>query len=586
MQQGQLQEALNAAQQACRKYPNDPDAWLTQAAVHAQRFDYGNIIDCCQRVLKLKPRHAVAAFNLGLASQSLGRLEAARDAYQRALEVDPGYAAARINLAAVFCSLGQPDSGLEAAKAALEAAPDQAAAHLALARAYLLADSPQQAIDCLQSAQDRFGNTHEINCQIAICHKGLGHTDKARELLQEITRTHPGFAQGWAELGHIERQAEHYADAATYYERAVRLQPNFELRFNLAYCLYAAERFGPAHKLYEQLLEQDADNPLLHNNLGRLYERLGQIEPAEQHFRRAVELQPRLATAHCNLGRVLLAKKDLAEARRSYQQAIENDAEYYEGHYGLGQTLCELAEPQAAIQAFRDALKCKPDLSEATYYIASLEGRIGADDDHCDYVAGLFDQYAEKFDQELVDRLQYKTPEYLHEALQEQLLQSPAKLNILDLGCGTGLCAPLFKPAAKRLVGMDLSSKMIDKARERGLYDELAVADLLQYLEECDKHYDLILAADVFVYLGNLEPVFVAARQALQQTGIFAFSTETCPGDGYRIQGSGRHAHSKNYIINLAASTGFELLEMTDRELRLEYGKPVAGTVYILKKII
>lgn len=583
LERGHAQDALAAATDADRNNPGNADIQFLLAAIHAQRQDFPRVAECCRKVIKRQPGNAAAHFNLGLAYQSMGNLDLAAGAYRDAIARQPGHPAALVNLAAILLDTGKTDDALSCAEAALAAAPNLPAAHLMKGRAMLLGGQGQAALEHLHDVQRRFGDTPEIGVSIAQCQQALGQVDAARDRLSRVTQAAPGYMPAWVELGHLERQAEHYADAARHYERAARLRPTPDVLFNLAHCLYASDRVEPARKLYHELLEKEPDNILIHNNLGRLYERLGQLESAERHLRRAVELQPGRAIPHCNLGRVLYGQGRYEDAREEYAQAIAADQHYFEGHFGHGQALCELADHAAAIASFKTALGLKPDLQEAKYYIASLGDRTANDMDRHDYVAGLFDQYAEKFDHELVDQLKYRTPGHIFSAVQAVLPTGAQAYDILDLGCGTGLCAPLFRPIANRLVGVDLSSKMIDKARERDLYDELAVDDVTAFMHRQGHTYDLVIAADVFVYIGELSATFQAARGTLRSGGYFVFSTETCPGEGFKIRGSGRHAHSKPYVHALASGCGFDLIQEMDCDLRLEYGKPVAGTIYILR---
>ncbi|MBU1191440.1 MAG: tetratricopeptide repeat protein [Gammaproteobacteria bacterium] len=583
LEQGRLDDALSTASEAHKKDPNNADVQFLLAAIHAQRQDYPRVADHCQNVIQLQPSNALAHFNLGLARQSMGDQHSAAEAYRRALDLQPNYPAAHINLTAALLETGHAAEALTCSEAALAAAPNMPAAHLAKGRALLLSGQTQAAFEYLLEIQQRFGQLPDIAINIALCHKALGKSGQARELLNQLKQTSPGYEPVWVELGHLEQKAENYLEAAQHYQRAASIHPKPETLFKLAHCLYAADRIEPAHKLYHQLLEKDPDNPLIHNNLGRLYERLGQLESAERHLRRAVDLQPGHAIPHCNLGRVLYGQGQYEAAREEYDYAITADPDYFEGHFGRGQSLCELGEHAAAIESFKTAHGLKPDLTEAKYYIASLGDQAASEADRHNYVAGLFDHYAEKFDHELVNRLKYSTPEHIFNAAQSVLPTNTSSYDILDLGCGTGLCAPLFRPMARRLVGVDLSGKMIDKARERKLYDDLAVDDITTFMKQAPRSYDLVIAADVFVYIGDLAATFDAARTTLNPAGHFIFSTETCPDDDYKIRGSGRHAHSKHYIYKLATSSGFEIINDTDCDLRLEYGKPVSGTIYLLR---
>ena len=198
-------------------------------------------------------------------------------------------------------------------------------------------------------------------------------------------------------------------------------------------------------------------------------------------------------------------------------------------------------------------------------------------------VARSFDEIADDFDDRLVRRLAYQGPERLA-ALIAGATRADGRLDVLDLGCGTGLCAGFLRPYARRLAGVDLSAGMLGKAAARGLYDHLQAADLLAVLSEAEAGWDLMIAADTFPYLGDLAAVFAGARRALRPGGLFAFSTEACDGEAYLLKGNGRYAHAEGYIERLAGD-GFEIVARENATLRREAASPVAGGFYLLRKI-
>ena len=201
-------------------------------------------------------------------------------------------------------------------------------------------------------------------------------------------------------------------------------------------------------------------------------------------------------------------------------------------------------------------------------------------------VADLFDRYAGTFDEHLRGKLGYRAPELIAAAV-EANRTSGAGMDVLDLGCGTGLCGPLLRPMAKTLVGVDLSPGMIDKARERGVYDRLEVGDLIETLRRSPRAYDLLVAADVFVYLGDLAPTFEAAAAALRPGGLLVFTVEAATkGDRYQLQqASRRYAHSQGYLRRLAGMYGFETCSLTGIEARVDAGRPVSGYLAVLRLV-
>ena len=156
-------------------------------------------------------------------------------------------------------------------------------------------------------------------------------------------------------------------------------------------------------------------------------------------------------------------------------------------------------------------------------------------------------------------------------------------MDIIDRGCGTGLCGLQFRDLARTLTGVDLSPKMLEKARERNVYDNLIVADLATVLRAPGASYDLIIAADVFIYIGDLAPVFDACRAALRTGGLFAFSLEAGEEDvPYILRTSGRYAHATGYIRMLAETAGLKVISHDHVIIRKEITDPIPGYIFVL----
>ena len=197
------------------------------------------------------------------------------------------------------------------------------------------------------------------------------------------------------------------------------------------------------------------------------------------------------------------------------------------------------------------------------------------------YVADVFDVFAQDFDEKLAE-LGYCAPQLLADLVTAHRPDGATALSILDAGCGTGLCGPLLKPLAIRLDGVDLSAGMLEKAAERDLYDELAEAELVGFLNGRKGQYDLVVAADVLCYFGALEEAFAATYACLEKGGSFAFSLETRPEtDRYDLHPSGRYSHGQAYVLDAVRAAGFQVRHYDRAVLRSEYGEEVRGLVLL-----
>lgn len=196
------------------------------------------------------------------------------------------------------------------------------------------------------------------------------------------------------------------------------------------------------------------------------------------------------------------------------------------------------------------------------------------------YVEALFDAFAERFDHQLVENLEYQAPAIL--AKMVGVTERPFD-HMLDLGCGTGLAGPPFRAGVARLTGVDLSTAMLAKAAERGGYDALVHAEAVAFLRETTERFDLIVAADVFSYLGDLGDILAASAEALSDEGLLAFSVEQ--GEtGWRLLPSARYAHGDDYVCAAAGAAGLEVIEHRQTPLRRQADAAIPGGLYVLRK--
>ena len=214
-----------------------------------------------------------------------------------------------------------------------------------------------------------------------------------------------------------------------------------------------------------------------------------------------------------------------------------------------------------------------------------------------EYVVGLYSSFAGRFDDLLVQQLHYRTPTVLRQLLKDTFASSWKKWNrAMDLGCGTGLSGLAYRDCVSGdLIGVDLSPEMIAKARSHGCYEHLLVGDVVsaRALGEATRSLDLVIACDVFVYLGDLSKVFSNVYESLNPNGVFVLSTELLlPTDdervdgapSYRLHACARFAHSKTYIESLSTSTGFTIRKTSQAPIRKNQGKDVQGLLVILQK--
>jgi predicted TPR repeat methyltransferase len=242
----------------------------------------------------------------------------------------------------------------------------------------------------------------------------------------------------------------------------------------------------------------------------------------------------------------------------------------------------------AAVKAYEEVLAIDPDDHGGAAVRIAAMGRGEPPSKAPDaYVETLFDQHAEAFEDILVEQLGYAVPMMVRQRLQTLEL-GPFK-RLLDLGCGTGLTGEALRDMADDITGIDISENMVEIAHEKDLYETLYVAEAEDFLEDNDDEpFDIITATDVLPYLGALEPLFFGAAENLVPGGLLIFSSETLPeatmaGRPYMVGPHQRFAHAETYVRERLAATGFDIVEVTDINVRMQDGNPTPGHLVIAR---
>jgi predicted TPR repeat methyltransferase len=280
------------------------------------------------------------------------------------------------------------------------------------------------------------------------------------------------------------------------------------------------------------------------------------------------------------------------EAAAALKELVERNPNDLQAHQQLGALLKRIGRPAEAEQVLKKAALVEAktyviqaqDLQGIAEFIEASTGNTSTPQTApAAYVTALFDQYADHFDAVLSTSLEYKAPELLLAACRKVHSIELEMLDILDLGCGTGLAGEVFRPFARYLEGVDLSTKMLEVARRKSIYDSLHAADIVPYLQTTAKAWSFVLAADVFVYMGDLDAIFSATRKVLAPGGHFAFTVESSAQADYLLQGVRRYAHSKNYLVRLAIEHQFDVKLFEETSTRLESLKAVQSYLVILR---
>jgi predicted TPR repeat methyltransferase len=482
---------------------------------------------------------------------------------------------------------GRFDQALQAYAAVLRLQPNQFdATHLSgvIARQRGDFDLAAEWISRAIAIDDRQAIAH---CNLGTVLQALGRGAEALDSYDAALGLKPDYPMALFNRGNALRALGRGEAAVDSYARALALQPSYpECWRALAVQQQLLGRFDAALGSAGEALRQrpgDAD-ALLAQGMAR--HGLGEHAAALADYDQALIIRPDFFEAHLNRGIALQRLGRREEGLSAIEAALALRPFDPAGQRQHGHVLRALGQHDAAIAAYRLALEYGegPD-GESAYALAALgAGPVPAAAPGA-YVAALFDRYAQHFDYHLVEELAYEMPRILGQALGRQR-EPDAGADVVDLGCGTGLCAPYLRPHARALTGIDLSAGMLDKAAERGLYDRLGQAELAAFLRDETDAFDVAVAADVFVYIGDLAPAFAAAKTALRAGGLFLFSVEALESDedDFRLRPSGRYAHAVNYLRRLAEEYGFAVLEAQPCAGRREGNEAVAATALVLRR--
>ena len=492
-----------------------------------------------------------------LIDQALGlhrenRLAEAGALYREVLAIAPNHSLAQFNLGTICHAGGDLAEAILSYRQVLQLEPDNFQVLHFLANALGDQGYREEAIVTYQKAIGVDPAQADAHYNLGILHYRQGEQAQALACYQAAVQIDPAHAASLYNLGIIHFERSEYEQAAARYEQALVARPSdVDTLYNLAFTRAKQGQLADAALHYHAAIELAPEDAELHNALGSTLRKLEEPELAEGYYRQAVSLRPDFGSAWTNLATILHVLGRYEEALDCYSQAIE-----------LG------------------------DRTESADYMMAALTDSNRQTSPRGYVRDLFDGYAENFDQSLVGNLEYNVPGLLHKACLAVVGAERCFRNAADLGCGTGLAGVEFRGMVELLSGVDLAEKMVAKAAERGIYDQLVCSDISDFLAAGnDSDFDLVFAADVLIYLGELEDFFRQVRQRLEPDGYLVFSTEILTGAGdYRLQKSGRYAHSEGYIRDLSARYGFTVAGCQEANLRKEKDQWLRGYLVVLRR--
>lgn len=412
-----------------------------------------------------------------------------------------------------------------------------------------------------------------------------GDFETAKSIYQNILSVIPNEVNALHFLGIALHQSGDSNGAIDIMERSISLDPNPQLdRYsNLSRVLLEAGHYEKASEVYIRVLQLSPTNADVHNNFAVLLLAQKRFEEASDILKKALSINPLHAEAHYNIGESLAMQGNKNDCVPFYEKALTLKPSHIGAKKKLSFAYYTLGELDKAANIYRQWLEQEPDNPIARHHLAACtQEAVPARADDA-YIESTFDDFAASFDSQL-SLINYQAPQLLAEEVRRTYGAATKQFSILDAGCGTGLCGALINEYAAKLIGVDLSNRMLEKANAQNVYDSLVKAELTTYLHSQPHIFDTIISADTLIYFGALEELFTAARAALRDHGYLFFTVESHEAadnleNGYRINPHGRYSHSEPYLRAALNKTGFSINAIKTAIMRYEGGNPAYGFV-------
>ena len=418
---------------------------------------------------------------------------------------------------------------------------------------------------------------------LAVARHQNGQLDEAERIYEAVLAAAPEHPNALHFMGVLKHQRGDTEAAIDLIQRSIAVAPAYaDAHNNLGNVYREAGQPEEARRAYEQAINLNASHVPALSNLGLVLRTIGRWEEAIASLERARELAPQDPNVLVNLGNVYRQRKRFKEAVATFREAIAVHPYDPEAHRCLAFTLYAMGERTEAVTLLQQWLAVDPANPTAQHLWAAYTQRDLPERAADPYVRQIFDAFAPSFDA-VLNGLAYRAPQLVADRIAALINPVTGNLSVLDAGCGTGLCAPLLKPYAQHLVGVDLSPGMLDRARLTGLYDELVESELTAFMAARPAEFDVIVAADTLCYFGALLPAFDAAAQALRPGGRLVFTLELAEDDvrerGYLLNVHGRYAHSEAAVVGALSEAGFDDVWLATAILRKERLEDVNGLI-------
>jgi len=537
-------------------------------------------------LLKNDPNNTGLLHLLAISHGQRGELKQAENYIVKALKQDDNSAHLYNSYANIAKYQGNDSKAVELYEKAISLEPGNSASHYNLGLMLLKSNQNKQAISYIEKAikikPDYIDAYHVL---IKLLHK-TQQIDKATKTISQAENTgidHPVFTK-------LKAQNQHYKNnidtAIENYETYLDIcNSDYDAHHHVAtaYLTKGDVKAATRHNL--AALEINPEHEESHHNIAVIYLTQNKLDLALKHWLKALSLAQNIDYIY-NIGVTYNYKGQYTDALSYFEKTLKLEPKHYNSIVNIAVIYIKKNMPPEARFYFKKALEIKPDDEQNLYMLAALDGKQDSfKSAPNNYVKDLFDQYANSFEDHLQKVLSYKAPEIIYDMLSKHLdIENKEKLSICDIGCGTGLMGIKLHEHSSILIGVDLSEKMLDQAREKNIYTDLISKDINDFLKTKSNTFNIITAADVVPYYGDITELFANVKESLKEDGIFTFSVEASESANYSLGKNARFTHNKNYITECATKLGLIIIGTSELSTRKEGTNEIACHSFLLQK--
>ena len=533
-------------------------------------------------ILKSAPDDDQIQHWLGIAYAQTQQHSLARQAIEHAIKQNPLVCAYHNSLGNLMRQQQKQGLAIKAYQAALTLNPDYAPAHKNLGHIHLQRDQLQCALLCYQNAARLQPNDSDAYFCLGRLHQQNNDSTQAKNALAQCLKIDADHLQSHHLLGQINLGQGQLVEAIkhfTHCQKQAPHNPDFWYLLGCAQCKQSY--FKAAIKTLQQAIALRCQKPDVHAHLATAFLAQGDHKQAQQHYLRQLGAQTHPDSSY-NLGVLLMHQERHLEALDYFQQALSEPQLALATHTNMATIYLKTKQLAQATSHFEHVQKLDPNHLQTRHILCALRQEHCTETPHA-YISELFDHYAAHYDPHLKQYLSYQAPEQIRQALLHHVADPAQQFALLDLGCGTGLAGQALSDYAHTLVGIDLSEKMLAEAHKKSIYTQL-IHQSIEDMPNALPAQDLIVAADVLPYLGELLPIFKNITHALSEKGWFIFTIEDGHTHPFKLQKTVRFAHHLDYIQQTLTAAGMQLRAFEKIILRNQHKEPLTGYLFLAQR--